>query len=127
MNKEELIVQPLSWLSPWLSPWLILAQANVRLMVDAEHSYFQPAIDHAAMELQRAYNRHKPTILNTYQCYLQVRRFLPLNEAELCPCLLCCVDCAMHYCYVPCIVSLRVRPWALLHFRKPQAESCRSA
>ena len=43
-------------------------------MVDAEHSYFQPAIDHAAMELQRTYNRHKPTVLNTYQCYLQVCR-----------------------------------------------------
>ena len=41
-------------------------------MVDAEHSYFQPAIDHAAMELQRMYNQHKPTVLNTYQCYLQV-------------------------------------------------------
>ena len=41
-------------------------------MVDAEHSYFQPAIDHAAMELQRMYNRRKPTVLNTYQCYLQV-------------------------------------------------------
>ncbi|KAK9839435.1 hypothetical protein WJX81_001871 [Elliptochloris bilobata] len=46
-------------------------EANVRLMVDAEHSYFQPAIDHAATELQRTYNRHKPTVLNTYQCYLQ--------------------------------------------------------
>ena len=42
-------------------------------MVDAEHSYFQPAIDHAVTELQRTYNRHKPTVLNTYQCYLQAR------------------------------------------------------
>ena len=60
-----------------LFPLVPVAQANVRLMVDAEHSYFQPAIDHAVTELQRTYNRHKPTMLNTYQCYLQAR--LPLS------------------------------------------------
>ncbi len=54
-------------------PLVPVAQANVRLMVDAEHSYFQPAIDHAVTELQRTYNRRKPTVLNTYQCYLQAR------------------------------------------------------
>ena len=55
------------------SPLVPVVQANVRLMVDAEHSYFQPAINHAVTELQRTYNRHKPTVLNTYQCYLQAR------------------------------------------------------
>ena len=46
-----------------------MVQANVRLMIDAEHSYFQPAIDHAVLELQRVFNAHRPTVFNTIQCY----------------------------------------------------------
>jgi proline dehydrogenase len=47
------------------------AERNVRLMIDAEHTYFQPAIDHAAVELQRKFNQKEPVVLNTYQCYLK--------------------------------------------------------
>jgi proline dehydrogenase len=74
---------------------------RVRVLVDAEHSYFQPAIDNAVLHMQRKYNkvrwafglemcvfgraRHSLTsaflnppptqefalVYNTYQCYLR--------------------------------------------------------
>eukprot|EP00300_Choanocystis_sp_HF-7_P005544 c14136_g1_i1.p1 GENE.c14136_g1_i1~~c14136_g1_i1.p1 ORF type:complete len:565 (+),score=124.18 c14136_g1_i1:37-1695(+) len=44
---------------------------KVRLLVDAEHTYFQPAIDHLVLHLQRLYNTEFPTIFNTYQTYLR--------------------------------------------------------
>lgn len=44
---------------------------GVRLMVDAEQTYFQAAIDVMTRRLQRRYNKQFPTIFTTLQCYLK--------------------------------------------------------
>ena len=63
-----------------------LAQAaqdhGVRLMVDAEQTYFQPAIHHIAVNvLMPRYNLTTPTIYNTIQSYLRVSALAVQHDA----------------------------------------------
>eukprot|EP00744_Colponema_vietnamica_P004938 GILI01007304.1.p1 GENE.GILI01007304.1~~GILI01007304.1.p1 ORF type:complete len:534 (+),score=210.81 GILI01007304.1:81-1604(+) len=44
---------------------------NVRVMVDAEQTYLQPAIDAAVISAQKSFNKQKSIIFNTFQCYLK--------------------------------------------------------
>lgn len=43
--------------------------ADISLLVDAEHSWIQDSIDDIAREMMQKYNREKPVIYNTYQLY----------------------------------------------------------
>ncbi|RQP12360.1 proline dehydrogenase family protein [Parapedobacter defluvii] len=42
---------------------------NIRVLIDAEHSWIQDAIDDIARDMMRAYNRAAPVVYNTYQLY----------------------------------------------------------
>lgn len=41
----------------------------MRLLIDAEQSYLQPAIDFFTLELQRHFNAQQPVVYNTFQAY----------------------------------------------------------
>ncbi|GIL48230.1 hypothetical protein Vafri_4911 [Volvox africanus] len=56
---------------------------DMRLMVDAEHTYFQPAIEHVTLRLMREHNRNGlARVLNTYQAYLVDSRDRLLRDME---------------------------------------------
>ena len=56
--------------SAWAEGHAPGVKAGVRILVDAEHSWLQAAIDHAAEALQARFNRGGvPVVYNTFQCY----------------------------------------------------------
>ena len=64
---------------------VLLAQnLGVRLMIDAEHTYFQPAIDNITIDLARRFNRSGsfPVVFSTYQMYLKDSRQRLLTDMD---------------------------------------------
>lgn len=51
-------------------------------MIDAEHTYFQPAIDNITTDLIKKFNREYPVIFSTYQMYLKDSSHRLLIDAE---------------------------------------------
>lgn len=57
-------------------------ELGVRVFIDAEHSYFQPAIDNLTVDLQKRYNTTYPAVYGTYQMYLKNSRNRLFTDLE---------------------------------------------
>lgn len=67
-NEEEMFRNMIRRLNTVIS---VAKAYKVIVVIDAEQSYFQPAINRITMELMNVYNKESISIMNTYQCYLK--------------------------------------------------------
>lgn len=56
---------------------------KVRVLVDAEYTYMNPALSLVTMAMMKKFNKDSAWIWNTYQCYLKESRSLLLEAIEL--------------------------------------------
>ncbi|KAM8837916.1 hydroxyproline dehydrogenase isoform 2-T3 [Spinachia spinachia] len=62
-----------------LSPELCASVNKVRVLVDAEYTYMNPALSLVTMAMMKKFNQDGVWIWNTYQCYLKESRSLLLE------------------------------------------------
>ncbi|KAJ8245871.1 hypothetical protein GJAV_G00261200 [Gymnothorax javanicus] len=55
---------------------------KVRVLVDAEYTYMNPALSLVTMAMMKKFNREDAWIWNTYQCYLKESRSLLLDAVD---------------------------------------------
>lgn len=56
---------------------------KVRILVDAEYTYMNPALSLVTMAMMKKFNKDSAWIWNTYQCYLKESRSLVLEALQL--------------------------------------------
>lgn len=60
----------------------VAEERGVMLLVDAEQTYMQGAIDHLALNAMARHNRARSVVFNTYQCYLKDSESRVARDAE---------------------------------------------
>eukprot|EP00993_Chasmostoma_nieuportense_P007704 NODE_966_length_1739_cov_39.885236_g906_i0.p1 GENE.NODE_966_length_1739_cov_39.885236_g906_i0~~NODE_966_length_1739_cov_39.885236_g906_i0.p1 ORF type:complete len:349 (-),score=102.74 NODE_966_length_1739_cov_39.885236_g906_i0:53-1099(-) len=75
-HRTQLLVNRLSRIAEEAS------SRGVRILIDAEQTYMQVAIDHFTIKLQAQCNRDRAVVFNTYQCYLNFSQKRVLNDME---------------------------------------------
>jgi proline dehydrogenase len=56
------------------------SELRVHVMIDAEQTFFQMAIDHIVRQMQRHFNKNEPIVYNTYQTYLTIMEQRLVND-----------------------------------------------
>merc|ERR1711884_162941 len=56
---------------------------GITLLVDAEYTYMNPGISAVALSMMLAFNKERPVVWNTYQCYLKAAKDTITDEMKI--------------------------------------------